>query len=183
MNDYCRDWYKLRTVSKDCDPCVMFGITSKANVPDYLYPGRSPRRGSTVLWNPEKGAHVSIGSYVEACRNGDEAAIEKLKAIGIPPGIDFGYPPNADMSSTYTVAKPPRKKKADSVKVMRAEFAAEFEDGTRFGKGDVVRIVFRKKFDRDVAGIKRFRNAYERPSAEELAAFLESERASSGGKA
>lgn len=184
MNEsYPKDWYRLSTVCKTCAPNVMFGITSKANVPDFLYPGRSPRRGSTVIWNPEKNAHVSIGSYVEACRNRDAEAIAKLESIGVPAGINFGYGPNDDTSSAYVAPKKPRAKKAPSVKVMRAEFAAEYEDGTKFAKGDVVKILFRKKFVRDVAGVKKFRNAYERPTDEELAGFLESERASSGAVA
>lgn len=170
-----KDWYRLRTLTDKCDPCVMFGITSKAGVQDYIYPDRSPKRGSTVIWNPEKGAHVSIGTYVEVSRGTDEAAKEKLRSIGVPPGIDFGYRPGDDMSSTYEVRRKPRAKKADSVKVMRAAYAAEFEDGGRFRAGDVVRIVFRKKFVRDSAGVKKFRNVYERPSKEELDAFLESE--------
>lgn len=173
------NWYRLRTMSKTCDPAVMFGVTGRSNVPDYLYPGRSPKRGSTVIWHPSAGAHISIGSYVEAVRNRDEAAIAKMAAIGIPADIDFGYGPNDDMSSTYVKLKKPRAKKADSVKVMRAKFAASFEDGGRFGAGDVVKIIFRKKFVRDAGGSKKFRNAYERPTAEELRAFLDSEKAGS----
>ena len=169
------NWYKLRTVSKTCDPTVMFGITDRSNEPDYLYPSRSPRKGSTVIWHPSANAHISIGSYVEAVRNRDKAAIAKMAAIGIPADIDFGYGPNDDMSSTYVKLKAPRAKKADSVKIMRAKFAATFEDGARFKAGDVVKIVFRKKFVEDRGGSKRFQNAYERPTEEELKAFLESE--------
>lgn len=170
------NWFKLRTVSKTCDPTVMFGITDRSNEQDYLYPDRSPRKGSTVIWHPSAKAHISIGSYVEAVRNRDEAAIAKMAAIGIPADINFGYGPNDDMSSTYTKLKAPRAKKADSVKVMRAKFASTFEDGGRFVTGDVVKIVFRKKFVTDAGGSKKFQNAYERPTAEELKAFLESEK-------
>lgn len=171
------NWYKLRTVSKTCDPAVMFGITDRSNVPDYLYPDRSPRKGSTVIWHPSAKAHISIGSYVEAVRNRDEAAIAKMAAIGIPADIDFGYGPNDDMSSTYVKLKKQRAKKADSVKVMRAKFAASFEDGGRFEAGDVVKIVFRKKFVTDAGGSKKFQNAYERPTEDELKAFLAEEGA------
>lgn len=171
------NWFKLRTISKTCDPAAMFGITDRANEQDYLYPDRSPRKGSTVIWHPTAKAHISVGSYVEAVRNHDEAALAKLAAIGIPADIDFGFRPDEDMSSTYTklkVAKP-RAKKADSVKVMRAKFASMFEDGGRFVTGDVVKIVFRKKFVGGAAGSKRFQNVYERPTADELKAFLAEE--------
>ena len=170
------NWFKLRTLSKTCDPTAMFGITDRSNEPDYLYPDRSPRKGSTVIWHPTAKAHISIGSYVEAVRNRDEAALAKLAAIGIPADINFGFGPSEDMSSTYVKLKKPRAKKADSVKVMRAAYAAAFEDGTRFNAGDVVKILFRKKFVRDVAGSKKFQNVYERPTADELKAFLESEK-------
>lgn len=169
------NWYRLSTLSKKCDPSVMFGVTDRANIPDYLYPGRSPVRGSTVIWAPKANAHVSIGSYVEAQRSRDPALLAKLETAGIPADIDFGYRPGDDMSSTYTATKKPRAKKADSVKVMRADYAAEYEDGTRFPAGTVVKIVFRKKFVRDSAGIKKFRNVYERPTDEEIRAFLAAE--------
>ena len=171
------NWFKLRTLSKTCDPTAMFGITDRSNEPDYLYPDRSPKKGSTVIWHPTAKAHISVGSYVEAVRNRDEAAIAKLAAIGIPADINFGFGSNEDMSSTYVKLKKPRAKKADSVKVMRAKFASTFEDGGAFGVGDVVKIVFRKKFVTDTGGSKKFQNAYERPTEDELKAFLESERA------
>lgn len=170
------NWFKLRTISKTCDPVAMFGITDRANEQDYLYPDRSPRKGSTVIWHPTAKAHISVGSYVEAVRNHDEAALAKLAAIGIPADINFGFRPDEDMSSTYVKLKKPRAKKADSVKVMRASYAAAFEDGTRFNAGDIVKILFRKKFVRDVGGSKKFQNAYERPTEDELKAFLESEK-------
>ena len=170
------NWFKLRTLSKTCDPTVMFGITDRSNERDYLYPDRCPRKGSTVIWHPTAKAHISIGSYVEAVRNRDEAAIAKLAAIGIPADINFGYGPNEDMSPTYSKLKPPRAKKANSVKVMRAEYAASFEDGTRFNTGDVIKIIFRKKFVTDAGGSKKFKNMYERPTAEELKAFVEAEK-------
>ena len=173
------NWFKLRTLSKTCDPAAMFGITDRSNEPDYLYPDRSPKKGSTVIWHPTAKAHISVGSYVEAVRNHDEAAIAKLASIGIPADINFGFRPDEDMSSTYVKLKKPRAKKADSVKVMRASYAASFEDGTRFKAGDVVKILFRKKFVGGAAGSKRFQNVYERPTADELKAFLESEKAGS----
>lgn len=170
------NWFKLRTLSKTCDPTVMFGITDRSNEPDYLYPDRSPKKGSTVIWHPTAKAHISVGSYVEAVRNRDEAALAKLAAIGIPADINFGFGLNEDMSSTYVKLKKPRVKKTDSVKVMRASYAAAFEDGTRFKAGDVVKILFRKKFVGGVTGSKRFQNMYERPTADELKAFLDSEK-------
>ena len=58
---------------------------------------------------------------------------------------------------------------------MRAQFAASYEDGTRFRPGDVVKITFRKKFVKNDGGSKTFQNMYERPSKEELDAFLAEE--------
>ena len=58
---------------------------------------------------------------------------------------------------------------------MRAQFAQKFEDGTEFKAGDVVRITFRKKLLKNDGGPKTFQNLYERPSKEELDAFLAEE--------
>ena len=178
MNNNDKNWWKLNTLSRNCDPSIMFGITDRSNEPDYLYAGRSPRKGSTVIWAPKHNARISIGSYVEAVRNNDTEALVKLQEIGVPININFGYGPNDDMSSTYTVVKKPRAKKSPSVKVMRAEYAAEYEDGVKFKPGEIVKILFRKKFVRDNAGAKKFKNVYERPTEDEIKEFLESEKKS-----
>jgi len=168
-------WYKLRTMCPAASAEAMLGVTDFAGQRCWLYPDRVLKRGSTVIWVPSARAHVGIASYVDAVRSKDEAALARLSGLGVPPGISFGYGPSDDLSSTWTPydEKKPRRKKADSVAVMRAQFAAQFEDGGRFEKGEVVKILFRKKFVRETAsGCKKFENVYLRPSAEELAEFL-----------
>lgn len=173
------DWYKLSTLCPGaaCNPYAYFGITKFSNVRDYLYPDRSLKKDSTVIWVPEAKAHIGIASYIDAKKSSDKAALEKLTSLGIPLDIDWGYQSAADLSKTYVVAKKstPQKKKSNSTKVMRAKFAASFEDGTKFKVGDVVKIIFRKKFVKDYGGTKKFQNAYERPTKEELDAFLATE--------
>ena len=176
------DWYKLRTVCPGAPDGVYFGITQCGDVHDAVHPERVMKKDSTVIWVPGKKAHVGIASYVEAQR-GDEAARAKLAELGVPLGAQFGYSPSDDLSATYVVRKAAgarRGRKPGSglpVKVMRAEYAASYEDGTKFKAGDVVKITFRKKFVSDAGGTKKFRNMYERPTKEELDAFLESEKA------
>jgi len=163
-------WMKLRTLAPAAGDGVYFGVTDFGNIPCAVYPDRVMKKGSTVIWIPEKKAHVGIASYVDAQRNGDEAALAKLESLGVPRGVNFGYGPKDDLTCTYAAAKKPRAKKADSVKVMRADFAGLFEDGGRFRPGEPVKILFRKKFVEDVAGVKKFRNVYVRPTPEELEA-------------
>ena len=68
------DWYKLKTICPSAPDGVYFGITQFSNVQDHLYPERSPKKDSTVIWVPAAKAHIGIASYVDAQRNGDEAA-------------------------------------------------------------------------------------------------------------
>lgn len=172
-------WFKLSMVKPGAPAGIMFGPCQFANQQCALYPDRKYKLNSTILWIPEKKLHVGIASYVDAVRNRDEEALKRLDEMGIPRGVNFGYGPNDDLTSMYKVdSKPaaPRKKKADSCAVMRAKFPAMFEDGTTFHKGEIVKIVFRKKFVKETAsGSKRFENAYYKPTAEEIAEFLKSE--------
>lgn len=156
----------------------MFGPCEFDHQADSLYPDRLLKKDSTIIWAPALKVHVGIASYTDACWNGDEAALAKLREWGIPENLPFGYRKGDDLTATYAKAgaAKPRKKKADSVKVMRASFGARFEDGGEFRKGDVVKIVFRKKYVKTVGGSKRFENAYERPTDEELGKFLAAER-------
>ena len=109
---------------------------------------------------------------------GEEVAKAKLVELGIPLNARFGYSPSDDLTSTYIVRSsdaPRRGRKPGSgcpVKVMRAQFAQKFEDGTEFKAGDIVKITFRKKFVKNDGGSKTFQNLYERPTEEELKAFL-----------
>ena len=174
------DWYKFSKICPGAPAGIYFGITQFGNIPDTVHPERMMKKNSTVIWVPEKKAHVGIASYVEAQR-GEEAAKAKLVELGIPLNARFGYSPSDDLTSTYVVRSPdaPRRgRKPGSgcpVKVMRAKFAQRFEDGTEFKAGDVVKITFRKKFVKNDDGSKTFQNVYERPSKEELEAFLADE--------
>ena len=181
MKKNSSSYFPLKMLSPSAPKGVMFGPTEFKSERDYLYPERRLKLNSTIIWVPEKQVHIGIASYVDAQKNGDEAALAKLKELGIPLGIRFSD--DNDFSGTYDVVKedaPRRGRKPGSgcpVKVMRAQFAQRFEDGTEFKAGDVVKITFRKKFVKDDGGSKTFQNLYERPTDEELKAFLESENA------
>ena len=175
-------WLKLSTIKPGCNPEAMFGCTEFKNERDYLYNDRVMKLGATIIWIPSKQVHICVASYVDAFRNGDEEAIAKLAELGVPAGINFGYGPKDDLTCMYTVQSPDARRRGRRpgsgpvVKVMRAEFDAEFDDGARFKAGTVVKIEFRNRFVEDRGGRKIFRNTYLRPSAEEIAAFLKSER-------
>jgi len=181
MKKNSSSYFPLKMLSPSAPKGVMFGPTEFKSERDYLYPERRLKLNSTIIWVPEKQVHIGIASYVDAQKNGDEAALAKLKELGIPLGIRFSD--DNDFSGTYDVVKedaPRRGRKPGSgcpVKVMRAQFAQRFEDGTEFKAGDVVKITFRKKFVKDDGGSKTFQNLYERPTDEELKEFLESENA------
>ena len=181
MKKNSSSYFPLKMLSPSAPKGVMFGPTEFKSERDYLYPERRLKLNSTIIWVPEKQVHIGIASYVDAQKNGDEAALAKLAELGIPLGIRFSD--DNDFSGTYDVVKedaPRRGRKPGSgcpVKIMRAQFAQRFEDGTEFKVGDVVKITFRKKFVKDDGGSKTFQNLYERPTDEELKAFLESENA------
>lgn len=181
MKKNSSSYFPLKMLSPSAPKGVMFGPTEFKSERDYLYPERRLKLNSTIIWVPEKQVHIGIASYVDAQKNGDEAALAKLAELGIPLGIRFSD--DNDFSGTYDVVKedaPRRGRKPGSgcpVKVMRAQFAQRFEDGTEFKVGDVVKITFRKKFVKDDGGSKTFQNLYERPTDEELKEFLESENA------
>ena len=181
MKKNSSSYFPLKMLSPSAPKGVMFGPTEFKSERDYLYPERRLKLNSTIIWVPEKQVHIGIASYVDAQKNGDEAALAKLAELGIPLGIRFSD--DNDFSGTYDVVKedaPRRGRKPGSgcpVKVMRAQFAQRFEDGTEFKVGDVVKITFRKKFVKDDGGSKTFQNLYERPTDEELKEFLESEKA------
>lgn len=181
MKKNSSSYFPLKMLSPSAPKGVMFGPTEFKSERDYLYPERRLKLNSTIIWVPEKQVHIGIASYVDAQKNGDEAALAKLAELGIPLGIRFSD--DNDFSGTYDVVKedaPRRGRKPGSgcpVKIMRAQFAQRFEDGTEFKVGDVVKITFRKKFVKDDGGSKTFQNLYERPTDEELKEFLESEKA------
>jgi hypothetical protein len=171
-------YFPLRMLCPSAPLGVMFGPTEFKET-CWLYPDRRLKLNSTIIWVPEKRVHIGIASYVDAQKNGDEAALAKLRELGIPLGVRFSG--DNDFSDTYEVIdkdKPRRGRKPGSgpvVKVMRAQFPASFEDGTKFKAGDVVKIAFRRKFVKDDGGAKKFQNAYERPTEEELKEFLAEE--------
>lgn len=175
------NWIKLAQIAPGANPNIYLGCTDFKAERDYLYPERRLKLNSTIIWIPAKKIHVGIASYVDAQKNGDEAALAKLTELGIPLGVKFSA--DNDFSGTYDVVKedaPRRGRKPGSgpvAKVMRAEFAAEYEDGRKFKKGDVVKILFRAKYAGESGGAKAFRNVYERPTEEELKEFLEKENA------
>lgn len=181
MKKNSSSYFPLKMLSPSAPNGVMFGPTEFKSERDYLYPERRLKLNSTIIWVPEKQVHIGIASYVDAQKNGDEAALAKLAELGIPLGVRFSD--DNDFSGTYDVVKedkPHRGRKPGSgcpVKIMRAQFAQRFEDGTEFKAGDVVKITFRKKFVKDDGGSKTFQNLYERPTEEELKEFLESENA------
>lgn len=174
-------YFPLQMLDRRAPKGVMFGPTEFKAERDYLYPERRLKLNSTIIWIPAEKIHIGIASYVDAQKNGDEAALAKLAGLGIPLGVKFSA--DNDFSGTYDVVKedaPRRGRRPGSgpvSKVMRAEFAAEYEDGRKFKKGDVVKILFRAKYAGESGGAKAFRNVYERPTEEELKAFLESEDA------
>lgn len=180
MKKNSSSYFPLKTLSPSAPDGILFGPTEFKET-CWLYPERRLKLNSTIIWVPAKQVHVGIASYVDAQKNGDEAALAKLKELGIPLGIRFSD--DNDFSGTYDVvdgSKPRRGRKPGSgpvVKVMRAQFAQRFEDGTEFKAGDVVKITFRKKFVKDGGGSKTFQNLYERPTEEELKEFLEKENA------
>lgn len=179
MKKNSSSYFPLKMLSPSAPNGVMFGPTEYKNEQDYIYPERRLKLNSTIIWIPEKRIHIGIASYADAQKNGDEAALAKLKELGIPLGIRFSD--DNDFSGTYDVVKedePRRGRKPGSghvSKIMRAQFAASFEDGTKFKAGDVVKITFRKKFVKDSGGTKTFQNLYERPTDEELEEFLAEE--------
>ena len=181
MKKNSSSYFPLKMLSPCAPAGIMFGPTDFKNEQDYIYPERRLKLNSTIIWVPAKKIHIGIASYVDAQKNGDEAALAKLAELGIPLGIRFSD--DNDFSGTYDVVKedaPRRGRKPGSgcpVKIMRAQFAQRFEDGTEFKVGDVVKITFRKKFVKDDGGSKTFQNLYERPTDEELKKFLESEKA------
>jgi len=181
MKKNSSSYFPLKMLSPSAPAGIMFGPTEFKNEQDYIYPERRLKLNSTIIWVPAKKIHIGIASYVDAQKNGDEAALAKLKELGIPLGVRFSD--DNDFSGTYDVVKenaPRRGRKPGSgcpVKIMRAQFAQRFEDGTEFKAGDVVKITFRKKFVKDDGGSKTFQNLYERPTDEELKKFLESENA------
>lgn len=181
MKKNSSSYFPLKMLSPSAPKGVMFGPTEFKSERDYLYPERRLKLNSTIIWVPEKQVHIGIASYVDAQKNSDEAALAKLAELGIPLGIRFSD--DNDFSGTYDVMKedaPRRGRKPGSgcpVKIMRAQFAQRFEDGTEFKVGDVVKITFRKKFMKDDGGSKTFQNLYERPTDKELKEFLESENA------
>lgn len=181
MKKNSSSYFPLKMLSPSAPDGVMFGPTEYKNEQDYLYPERRLKLNSTIIWIPERQVHIGLASYVDAQKNGDEAALAKLAELGIPLGIRFSD--DNDFSGTYDVAKedaPRRGRRPGSgcpVKIMRAQFAQRFEDGTEFKAGDVVKITFRKKFVKDDGGSKTFQNLYERPTEEELKEFLEKENA------
>ena len=152
-------WLKLSTIKPGCTPAAMFGCTEFKNERDYLYNDRVMKLGATIIWIPSKQVHICVASYVDAFRNGDEEAIAKLAELGIPAGINFGYGPKDDLTCMYTVQSPDSRRR-----------------GRKPGSGPVVKIEFRNRCVEDRGGRKIFRNTYLRPSAEEIAAFLKSER-------
>lgn len=172
-------WIKLAKIAPGANSNIYLGCTEFRNEQDFLYPERRLRLNSTIIWIPGKQIHIGLASYVDAQKNGDEAALAKLKELGIPLGVRFSD--DNDFSGTYDVVKedkPRRGRRPGSgpvVKVMRAKFAQRFEDGTEFKAGDVVKITFRGKFVKNDGGSKTFQNVYERPSKEELEAFLADE--------
>ena len=172
-------WFKLTQFNRSVNPEAMLGTTEFNNEIDYIYKDRILKKNSSIIWVPSAKAHIGIASYVDACRNNDVEALKKLEELGIPKGINFGYGPKDDLSSTYMLVKDkkPRKKKADSVAVMRAKFGASFEDGTTFKAGEIVKILFRKKFVKEnTSGVKRFENMYLKPTEEEISEFLKNEK-------
>lgn len=167
-------YFPLKMLNKNAADGVLFGPTTAPNERDGVYPDRVLKQGATVIWVPSAKKTVCIASYYDAQAGNDAAALKTFKECGIPLGIDFGV--GRDLTSTYVVKKRRESKpRAPAVKVMRAKYAARFEDGSAFKAGDVVKIVFRKKFVSDAGGSKRFQNAYERPTSEEREAFLKSE--------
>ena len=183
MKKNASSYFPLKMLCKSAPDGVLFGPTEFRNEQHFLYPERRLRLNSTIIWIPGKQIHICVASYVDAFRNGDEEAIAKLAELGVPAGINFGYGPKDDLTCMYTVQSPDAKRRGRKpgsgpvVKVMRAKFAQRFEDGTEFKAGDVVKIVFRGKFVKNDGGSKTFQNVYERPTEEELDAFLKSEEA------
>ena len=181
MKKNSSSYFPLKMLSPSAPDGILFGPTEFKNEQDYIYPERRLKLNSTIIWVPGKKIHIGIASYVDAQKNGDEAALAKLKELGIPLGVRFSD--DNDFSGTYDTVKedkPRRGRKPGSgcpVKIMRAQFAQRFEDGTEFKAGDIVKITFRKKFVKDDGGSKTFQNLYERPTEEELKEFLESENA------
>ena len=79
---------------------------------DLLYPERKYKVGTTVLRSKslkagsESGVkYIAVPSYLSAVKNNDEEAISLLKALNIPLDLTFGYDPDEDFSSTYTIVK------------------------------------------------------------------------------
>ena len=79
---------------------------------DLLYPERKYKVGTTVLRSKslkagsESGVkYIAVPSYLSAVKNNDEEAISLLKALNIPLDLTFGYDPDEDFSSTYTILK------------------------------------------------------------------------------
>ena len=77
---------------------------------DLLYPDRKYKTGTTVMRNThvqagsESGVkYIAVPSYIDAIKNNDTEAIALLNALRIPLDLTFGYSPDEDFSSTYSV--------------------------------------------------------------------------------
>lgn len=177
-------WFKLSQFKPGCNPEAMFGCSEFKAETDWLYPDRKLKLNSTIIWIPSKKIHIGVASYVDAFRNNDAEAISKLSELGIPAGLErpvFSVGPGDDVSCTYETVGSGKKRgrkpgSGPVTKVMRAEYSAMYEDGEKFEKGTVVKILFRKKFVRNADGAKKFQNVYVRPSAEEIADFIKTEK-------
>lgn len=172
-------WYKVNMFAPSVSSKIMFGPAEFKEI-DGLYPNRQIKKGATIFWFPEQKVHISLASYFDAIRNGDAEAQKKITDLGLPLYLKMGFRGNEDFSTDWTEVKQPKasKPKAPSYKIMRVKFKGMFDDGNgSFKPGEIVKIRFRAKYIKTYSsGEKKFENAYYKPSAEEVAAFLKEEK-------
>lgn len=96
-------YFPLKSINKAAPNDALFGPTTFKNERDCVYPDRVLKLNSTVIWFPNRHKTVSIGSYFDAIRNNDTAAIEILKSLDLPLDLNFGFPKDTDFSSTYVI--------------------------------------------------------------------------------
>ena len=80
MKKNSSSYFPLKMLSPSAPNGVMFGPTEFKSERDYLYPERRLKLNSTIIWVPEKQVHIGIASYVDAQKNGDEAALERERS-------------------------------------------------------------------------------------------------------
>lgn len=83
-------YYPLQMICKSAPKNALFGPSNFKNEHDCIYPKKKIPMHGVVIWLPKLHKTIALDSYLEAQEKNDVEALEKIKALGIPLGIDFG---------------------------------------------------------------------------------------------